>query len=110
VNEIKTWYLKLPDDKKQVFLAIVAHQLTIHARYVVHEFSGEQQTAALKGLNELQHQISSHVAAIGLAAERYPDDVLWDILEEKAVQYQVSPELAQSIQFARSRSCWAKIM
>lgn len=102
MNEIKAWYLELPNDKKQVFLAIVAHQLTVHARYVAYELSGERQIRELKGLNELQHQISREA--------RYPDDVLWEILKEKAEQYQISPLLAQSIQFARSRSCWDDIV
>ena len=110
MNEIKTWYLDLPDDKKQVFLSLVSHQLTIHGRAFGLDLSGQRQIEAFKGLNELQHQISSHIAAIGLSANRYPDDVLWNILQEKAAHYQISPHLAQSFQFARSRSCWTKIM
>ncbi len=67
MSDVRSWYLGLPNDKKQVFLAIVAHQLTVHGRYVGYEWSGEQQIKAFEGLNELQHQISSHIAwrAIG---------------------------------------------
>jgi hypothetical protein len=108
VNEIKTWYLDLPDDKKQVFLALVSNHLTIHGRAFGMDLSGQQQIEAFKGLNELQHQISSHIAAIGSSAKRYPDEVLWNILQEKAAYYQISPHLAQSLQFARSRSYWTK--
>ena len=106
MSEIKSWYLDLPNNKKQVFLAIVAHQLTVHARYAAYKLTGEQQIRELKGFNELQHQISSHIGAIGLSKERYPDEVLWQILQEKAEQHQISPDLAQSVQFARSLSCW----
>ncbi|HZS27082.1 MAG TPA: hypothetical protein VFB76_07610 [Candidatus Angelobacter sp.] len=110
MNEIKTWYLGLPADKKQVFLALVSHQLTIHGRAFGLDLSGQQQIEAFKGLNKLQHQIRSHVAAIGLSEARYPDDVLWNILLEKAAHYQISLHLAQSFQFARSLPCWTKTM
>ena len=109
MNDIKAWYLELSDGKKQIFLALVSNHLTVHGRFVGLKVHGEGQVQAFKGLNELQHQISSHIAAIGLAASRYPDDVLWNILEEKAAQYQVSPAFAESLRFARSRSCWAKL-
>ena len=109
MNDIKSWYLGLADHEKQVFLAMVAHQLTIHGRYAAYELSGEQQIRELKGLNELQHQISSHIAAIGLSRKRYADEVLWQILQEKAEQHQISPQLAQSFQFAKSRSCWDEV-
>lgn len=108
MNDIKAWYLDLSDEKKQVFLALVANHLTIHGRSVGLEVPGEPEIQAFKGLNELQHQISSHIAAIGIARKRYPDDALWDILQEKATQYQVSPALEDSLQFARSRFCWPK--
>jgi hypothetical protein len=108
VNQIKTWYLALPDGSKQVFLAIVAHQLTVHGRYVAYELSGEQQIRAFTGLNEVQHQITSQIAAIGLASERYPDEVLWAILHEKAEEHQISQQLSESLHFARTRSCWTR--
>jgi hypothetical protein len=41
---------------------------------------GEEQTKAFTGLNELQHQISQHIAAIGIGSDRYPDNVFWQIL------------------------------
>jgi hypothetical protein len=110
MNDIKTWYLGLSDSKKQAFLGLLSSNLTIHGRFVGLELSGEEQIKAFKGLNELQHQISGHIVAIGLGADRYPDDVLWTILQEKAAQYQISPALAESLQFARSRSCWTKVM
>ena len=108
MNQIKTWYLELPDESKQVFLAIVSHQLTVHGRYVAYELAGEQQIRAFTGLNEIHHQISSQIAAIGLANNRYPDEVLWAILHEKAEQHQISQQLSESLQFARTRSCWTR--
>ena len=109
MNDIQAWYLELSDSKKQVFLALVSSALTIHGRSAGLELSGEEQIQAFKGLNELQHQISGHIVAIGLASNRYPDDVLWNILQEKAAEHQISHALAESFQFARSRSCWTKV-
>lgn len=105
-DEIKRWYLGLPDDKKQIFLAFVSNSLTIHGRSFGLDLAGEQQIAAFKGLNELQHQLSSHIAAIGLNRERYPDDVFWNIIDEKAGCYNISSALIDSLRFARSISCW----
>jgi hypothetical protein len=36
------WYLELPDDKKQIFLAFVSNSLTIHGRGFGLELSGEK--------------------------------------------------------------------
>jgi hypothetical protein len=101
-DEIRLWFLALSDSQKQIFLAFVSHELTIHGRYFGHFVTGEQQTRAFIGLNELQHQISSHVGALGQGCDRYPDDVLWKILEEKAASYGLSAYLKKSIEKARS--------
>jgi hypothetical protein len=59
---------------------------------------------AFKGLNELQHQISQHIAHLGEDSKRYPEDVLWEILYEKAARYGWSAHLKQSLNFVLSRS------
>jgi hypothetical protein len=46
------------------------------------------------------------VAAIGLKQERYPDEVIWNILNEKAAAYGILAHLKQSFDFARSRNAW----
>jgi hypothetical protein len=68
------WYLGLADTDKMIFLALVSSQLTIHGRAFGLDLSGEEQIVAFKGLNEIQHQISQHIAAIGAKQERYPED------------------------------------
>jgi len=98
-------YVSLPSTRKQIFLAIVSYHLTIHGRFVGIDLAGERPAEAFKGLNELQHQISQHIAGIGLTKDRYPDDVLWQILRETAANYGLSHNLARSIEFARSRDC-----
>jgi hypothetical protein len=105
-DELRNWYLALTDSDKQVFLALVSSDLTIHGRGFGLYESGAAQTNAFKGLNELQHQISGHIAAIGLKHDRYPDDVLWNILHEKAAAYGLTVHLGRSIDFARSRNVW----
>jgi len=82
-EQIRAWYLGLQDTSKQIFLALVSNSLTVHGRECGLDLSGETQIEAFKGLNEFQHQLSGHIAAIGLAGDRYPDEVLWAILHEK---------------------------
>jgi len=110
-DNLRDWYLELTDSDKQVFLALVSNDLTIHGRdFGLYQAGPEQSKAfsAFKGLNELQHQISGHIAAIGLRANRYPDDVLWTILEEKAASYGLNAHLRHSLEFARGRDVWDK--
>lgn len=106
-EQIKSWYLELADKDKQVFLAFVSNHLTVHGRAFGLDLTGDKQIAAFKGLNELHHQISSHIAGIGLGIDRYPDDVLWNILRDKAALYDISSALTDSFEFASSRSCWS---
>ena len=110
-DDLRNWYLALNDSDKQVFLALVSNHLTIHGRDF-YRYQGIEPKAkafqAFEGLNELQHQISGHIAAIGLRHDRYPDDVLWKILDEKAAAYGLTAHLGQSLDFARSRDLWNK--
>jgi hypothetical protein len=108
-NDIRGWYLALTDPSKQIFLALVSHDLTIHGRGFGLDPKGEQRTRAFKGLNELQHQISQHISALGLGRDRYPDDVLWQILAETAAAYGLGPHLRRSLQDARSKNLWDKL-
>ena len=105
-DELRDWYLALSDSDKQVFLSLVSNQLTIHGRCFGLDLAGVEQTNAFKGLNELQHQISSHIAAIGLRRDRYPDEVFWNILDEKAAFYGLLAHLKQSLDFAMARNVW----
>jgi hypothetical protein len=110
-EELRNWYLSLTDSNKQVFLALVSNDLTIHGRDFGLRLAGIEESkafAAFKGLNELQHQISAHIAAIGLQQDRYPDDVLWKILHEKAFAYGLTTHFGQSLAVAQSRNVWDK--
>jgi len=55
-------------------------------------------------LNELQHQISQHIAHLGSGDARYPDDLLWTILHEKAASYGISKQLSSSLKIAREKT------
>jgi hypothetical protein len=110
-DELRSWYLSLTDSEKQVFLSLVSNHLTIHGRDFYRYLPGTEPKTkafqAFEGLNELQHQISGHIAAIGLKHDRYPDEVLWKILDEKAAAYGLTAHLRQSLDSARSRNCWS---
>jgi hypothetical protein len=102
-DELRNWYLTLSDSDKQIYLSLVSHQLTIHGRAFGLDLTGSAQIKGFEGLNELQHQISGHVAAIGLGRDRYPDEVLWNILNEKAATYGLLAHLKQSFDFFAQR-------
>ena len=91
-DELRNWYLALTDSDKQVFLALVSNHLTIHGRDFGLYPSGAEQSKAFNGLRH----------------DRYPDDVLWKILDEKAAAYGLTAHLRQSLDFAKSRNCWDK--
>jgi hypothetical protein len=97
IKSPKEIFLALSDQQKIIFLARLSNDLTICGRDVWLYFKGEAQIAAFKGLNELQHQLSQHIAHLAEASERYPDDVLWEILQEKAMHYRISTCLNQSL-------------
>ena len=108
-EDLRDFYLALTDPDKQIFLALVSSDLTIHGRGFVAELSGQPLRVAFNGLNEVQHQISGHIAALGLGRDRYPDDVLWQILVEKANAYGLSRHLRCSLEAACSRRCWERL-
>jgi hypothetical protein len=108
-DELRNWYLALTDSDKQIFLALVSSDLTIHGREFGLHPPGEQQSRAFEGLNELQHQISGHIVGLGLGRDKYPDDVLWQILAEKAAAYGLTPHLKHSLESAKSVSLWDKL-
>jgi hypothetical protein len=103
-EELKDRYLVMSDRQKLVLLAWLSHQLTIHGRAFGLDLTGNQQAQAFKGLNELQRQISQHIAHLGKDSKRYPEDVLWEILHEKAARYGLSAHLKQSLNFVLSHS------
>ena len=108
-RELRNWYVALSSSEKQIFLALVAHQLTIHGRAFGLDLSGSEQINAFKGLNELHHQTSSQIVSIGLNHDRYPDEVLLQMLSEKAAFYGLlAPLQNKSCDFARARAVWNK--
>jgi len=106
--EFKDWYLGLADADKMILLALVSSQLTIHGRAVGLDLSGEKQIMAFKGLNEIGHQISQHIVALGANHKKYPEDVFLRILAEEASSAGLSAHLAQSLQWAKTRDLWQK--
>jgi hypothetical protein len=105
-EEFKDWYRRMPDSDKMIFLALVMGRLTIHGRAFGLDLSGEEQTRAFKGLNELFHQISNQFEAIGVTRDRYPDDIFLRALMEKASFYGLQAQLTESLNYSRTRHEW----
>jgi hypothetical protein len=102
--ELKVRYLAMSDRQRLLFLARLSYELTIHGRAFGLDLAGNEQVEAYKGLNELQHQISQHIAHLGEDSKRYPEDVLWEILDETAARYGLAAHLKQSLNAVLSRS------
>lgn len=98
------YFSHLGKQDRVVFLLSVAFELTIGARGY---YRGQEPSGAacvkLAAFNEIQHQVASmarHVLA--RSAARYPDDVFFEILLEKASAGGCEAELLASLENARS--------
>jgi hypothetical protein len=105
-EEYKLWYLGLTNENKQIALALMANHLTIAGRAFLLDLEGDKLKLAFTGINELQHQISQHIAAIGIDRDRYPDEVLCRILGETASRYEITSALQGATEHAKSRGFW----
>jgi hypothetical protein len=104
LSEIKSAFSTLPYDKRVNLLSALALEITISTRsaYPIHVHVGETaDVAKLIGLNEVQHTITGQLTKL-LANDgaRYPDDVFFDILFEKAKSSLCAEDLFTAIEFA----------
>ena len=102
LSEIKSAFSTLPLDNRVNFLSALALELTISMRsaYPTHV---EEKVSLMKlmGLNEVQHTVAGQLTKM-LAKDdaRYPDDVFFDILFEKAKGGFCDEDLFTAIRFA----------
>jgi hypothetical protein len=94
---MKELFLSFSDQQKIVFLANLSHDLTIHGRCVWLDLTGDDQISALKGLNELQHQISQNISHLANGTNTYSGELVWRILHGTAAQYGLSAHLRSSL-------------
>jgi hypothetical protein len=84
ISEAITFFSSLSETEQQKFLALFSHWLTILARDT-YEIGTQNITNSpkIRRINEIQHQISSHLLALlENNKERYPDEVLLKIILE----------------------------
>jgi hypothetical protein len=93
----KEFFSALPDQIKIIFLARLSNDLTIDGRGFGLDLTGEIQIAAFKGLNELQHQISQHIAHLADGSNTYSSEALWEILQGTAANHRLAPHLTESL-------------
>lgn len=99
----KHHFLGRPAAEQQVFLASVAFELTVAFRGLLLDLQGSELVRALTGVNELQHTLTSQIGALCSGSSRYPDDVFWQILSEKAAMYGLTEPLDRALTFAATR-------
>jgi hypothetical protein len=99
----RTKFAGLSRAGKQVFLARVGSTLTLAGRAFASNRDAPHACVALAGLNELQHHLMAQIAALGNDADRYPDDVFWDVLHETALAHSIDDVLGTAVDFASSR-------
>ena len=102
LSEIKSAFSTLPLDKRVNFLSALALELTISMRSA-YPTQVEEKVNLIKlmGLNEVQHTVAGQLTKM-LAKDdaRYPDDVFFDILFEKAKGRFCDEDLFTAIRFA----------
>lgn len=84
-EETTAFFSSLTRDEQMKFLAYISHYLTIVARDT-YQIGTENITnqPKMRTVNEIQHQISSHLLALlENSLERYPDDVLMQTIFEQ---------------------------
>ena len=98
-SEFLQMYAVLDSPAKARFLAVLSNQLTIFMREEYDESADcARRVKRLMGANELQHHISSELRHhLEGDPDRYPDEVLLNILFEKANHYELSNELQQAL-------------
>src|SRR5215468_6224288 len=98
-SELLQIYTVLDSSAKARFLAGVLHQLTVLMRENYNEsIDSGKRIKRLMGANELQHHLSSELRHhLEEDAKRYPDEVLLNILLEKADYYQLPNELQAAL-------------
>ena len=102
LSEIKSAFSTQPLDDRVIFLSVLALELTISMRkaYPTHV---EEKVSLIKlmGLNEVQHTVTGQLTKmLSKDDARYPDDVFFDILFEKAKGNFCDEDLFTAIRFA----------
>ena len=86
-------YAAMDAQSQMVFLAKLAHTLTIRARGTYDMHGGVEDSVKLRAFNEAQHRISAQLLHLLEGDERrYPDDVFANILIDQCQTLGISPE------------------
>jgi hypothetical protein len=105
-DNIKAAFSSLSVERQTRLLALLALEWTVRARgaypgQVDQREAGRQ----LRAFNEVEHTITGQLAHLVAGdAGRYPDDVLIDVLFEKAQQGGCAADLAGAFEWSLSRN------
>lgn len=104
VQDIINTFARMEVTQKTNTLVLLVLELTIHARGIVMDLPPEIALQRLRGINELQHKISSQLSAYLTArTTRYPDGAFWSVLGELSVKSDLSALFFASVRTAFSR-------
>jgi hypothetical protein len=98
-SQLLQTYTALDSPAKARFLAVLSNQLTVFMREEYDEsLDSARRIKRLMGANELQHHLSSELRHhLDQDTNRYPDEVLLNILLEKAQYFELSNQLQQAL-------------
>ncbi len=100
-TDLKDAYVALDAPAKPRFLAVLAYNLTEYARAAYPSQGVDPRaTAKLQTFNELQHSVTAALMNYLTGGETVPEDVLIDILFEKADQAGCRSDLAEAAERA----------
>jgi len=102
INELIGIFSNLSSKRKILFLSLLAHNMTISARetYIADSIQ-IKEPSKLRAFNEMQHQITAQLIHI-LEDDplRYPDEVLFNLLDDIARQAECIKSLDNAMVWA----------
>jgi hypothetical protein len=86
-------YVAMDTQAQLVFLANLAHRLTIVGRDTYDAYDSVKDRMRLKAVNEAQHRVLGQLLKLLMGDEhRYPDDVFVDMLMDQLQTLKIDPE------------------
>jgi len=104
-NSIADWFSKLSQTEKSQFVCDATYELTITARdssLWSDASQGESEAVVLRAICEILHTLTGQLSKLLKGdLNRFPDDIVWDIVLEKGSQGGVKDAVLRALERAR---------